>query len=104
MSHLLPTTYDELVERIFAKSRSQIRDFSFVNDFARQFTGVWECAFGAAGECGCCGQPVLNVEPFVEAAADRYGLNEDQRDDLRARLIDDGELNPTEDGICGRCH
>ena len=104
MSHQLPTTYDELVERVFVKKRSQIRDLSFVSDFARQFTGVWECAFGAAGECGCCGQPVLNVEPFVEAAADRYGLNEDQRDDLRARLIDDGELNPTEDGICGRCH
>ena len=104
MSHLLPTTYDELVERIFAKSRSQIRDFSFVNDFARQFTGVWECAFGAAGECGCCGRPVLNVEPFVEATADRYGLNDDQRDDLRARLMEDEELDATEDGICGSCH
>ena len=104
MSHQFPATYEQVVERVFAKDRSQIRDLSFVNDFARQFTGVWECAFGAAGECGCCGQTILNVEPFVEAAAGRYGLNDDQRDDLRARLMDDGELNPTEDGICGSCH
>ncbi len=104
MGHQLPATYEQLVDRVFAKGRSQIRDLSFVNDFARQFTGVGECAFGAVGECGCCGQTILNVEPFVEAAAGRYGLNEDQRDDLRARLMDDGELNPTEDGICGSCH
>ena len=104
MSHQFPATYEQFVERVFAKDRSQIRDLSFVNDFARQFTGVWECAFGAAGECGCCGQAILNVEPFVEAAAGRYGLDEGQRDDLRVRLVDDGELNPTEDGICGNCH
>ncbi len=104
MSHELPATYEQFVERVFAKDRSQIRDLSFVNDFARQFTGVWECAFGAVGECGCCGQAILNVEPFVEAAAGRYGLNEDQRDGLHARLMDDGELSPTEDGICGSCH
>ncbi len=104
MSHQLPTTYDEFVERVFAKDRDQIRDLSFVSDFARQVTGVWDCAFGAAGECGSCGQTVLNVEPFVEAAGGRYGLNQDQRDDLRARLRDDGELNPTEDSICGNCH
>ncbi len=104
MSHQLPAAYEQFVERAFAKDQSQIRDLSFVNDFARQVTGVWECAFGAAGECGCCGKTVLNVEPFVEAATARYGLNEDQRDDLRARLMDEGELNPTEDGICGSCH
>ena len=104
MSHELPATYEQFVEHVFAKDRSQIRDLSFVNDFARQFTGVWECAFGAVGECGCCGQTILNVEPFVEAAAGRYGLNEGQRDDLRARVMDDGKLNPTEDGICGSCH
>ncbi len=104
MSLQLPATYDEFVERVFAKDRDQIRDLSFVSDFAREFTGVWDCAFGAAGECGSCGQTVLNVEPFVEAAAGRYGLNEGQRDDLRARLVDDGELNPTEDGICASCH
>ena len=104
MSHQLPATYEQFVERVFVKDRSQIRDLSFVNDFARQFTVVWECAFGAAGECSCCGQTILNVEPFVEAAAGRYELNEGQRDDLRARLVDDGELNPTDDGICGSCH
>ena len=104
MSHQLPATYEQFVERVFAKDRSQIRDLSFVNDFARQFTGVWECAFGAVGECGCCGQTVLNVEPFVQAAAGRYGLHEDQRGGLRARLMEEGELNPAEDGICGNCH
>ena len=104
MSFRLPTTYDEFVERVFTKDRKPIRDLSFVNDSARQFTGAGDCAFGAAGECGCCGQPVLNVEPFVEAAAARYGLNQDQRDDLRARLMEDGELNATEDSICGGCH
>ncbi len=104
MSHQLPATYEQFVERVFAKDRSQIRDLSFVNDFARQFTGGGECAFGAVGECGCCGQTILNVEPFVEAAAGRYGLDEDEQDDLRARLMDDGELNSTEDGICGSCH
>ncbi len=104
MSFQLPATYEQFVERVFAKDRSQIRDLSFVNDFARQFTGVWECAFGAVGECGCCGQTILNVEPFVEVAAGRYGLNEDQRDGLRTRLMDDGELNPAQDGICGNCH
>ena len=104
MSHELPATYEQLVERVFAKDRSQVRDLSFVNDFARQFTGFGECAFGAVGECGCCRQTILNVEPFVEAAAGRYALNGDQRGDLRARLMDDGELNPTEDGICGSCH
>ena len=104
MSHQLPATYEQFVERVFAKDRSQIRDLSFVNDFARQFTGVWECAFGAVGECGCCGQTILNVEPFVEAAAGRYGLDEDERDDLRARLMEAGELDATEDGICGSCH
>ncbi len=104
MSHQLPATYAQFVERVFAKDRSQIRDLSFVNDFARQFTGVWECAFGAAGECGCCGQTILNVEPFVEAAAGRYGLNENQQDELRARLLGDAILNPTEDGICLSCH
>lgn len=104
MTHLLPATYRQFLERVFARDRSQIRDLSFVNDIARQFTGVGECAFGAAGECTCCGQTILNVEPFVEEAAGRYGLNEDQRDNLRTRLTDDGELNPTEDGICMRCH
>ncbi len=104
MSIQLPATYDEFVERVFAKDRSQIRDLSFVNDFARQFTDVGECAFGAAGECGCCGRPVQKVEPFVEAAAASYRLNQDQRDELRAGLIDDEELNPTEDGICSSCH
>ena len=104
MSLRLPATYDEFVERVFAKDRDQIRDLSFVSDFARQFTGVWDCAFGAAGECGCCGETVLNVDPFVEAATARYGLNQDQRDDFRARLMDDGKLNPTQDGICGNCH
>ena len=68
MSHQLPAIYEQFVDRVFVKDRSQIRDLSFVNDFARQFTGVWECAFGAVGECGCCGQTILNVEPFVEAA------------------------------------
>ena len=104
MSHQFPATYEQFVERVFAKDRSQIRDLSFVNDFARQFTGVWECAFGAVGECGCCGQTILNVEPFVQAAAGRYGLNEDQRGGLRARLMEEGELNPAEDGIGGNCH
>ncbi len=103
MSLRLSATFDEFVERVFAKDRDQIRDLSFVSDFARQFTAVGECAFGAAGECGCCGQTVLNVEPFVEAATARYRLNQDQRDELRARLMDDRELNPTEDGICDRC-
>ncbi len=103
MSLQLPATSDEFVERAFAKDRDQIRDLSFVSDFARQSTGVWDCAFGAAGECGRCGQTVLNVEPFVEAATARYRLNEDRRDDLRARLMDDGNLNPTQDGICSRC-
>ncbi len=104
MSLQLPATYDEFLERVFAKDRDQIRDLSFVRDCAHQFTAVGECAFGAAGDCGCCGQTVLNVEPFVEAATARYRLNQDQRDELRARLMDDRELNPTEDGICGRCH
>ena len=104
MSHQFPATYEQFVERVFAKDRSQLRDLSFVNDFARQFTSIGECAFGAGGECGCCGQTILNVEPFVEAVAGRYALNEDQRDILRARLMDDGELNPSEDGICGSCH
>ncbi len=104
MSLQLPAIYDEFVERVFATDRDRVRDLSFVSDFARQFTGVWDCAFGAAGECGCCGQTVLNVEPFVEAATARYRLNQDQRDELRAGLIDDGELNPTEDGICSSCH
>ncbi len=104
MSLRLPATYDEFVERVLAKDRGQIRDLPFVSDFARQFTGVGDCAFGAAGECGCCGQTVLNVEPFVEAATARYRLNQDQRDELRAGLMDDEELNPTEDGICSRCH
>ncbi len=103
MSLQIPATYDEFVERVFAKDRAQIRDLSVASNFARQFTGVGDCAFGAAGECGCCGQTVLNVEPFVEAATARYRLNQDRRDDLRARLMDDEELNPTEDGICGRC-
>jgi hypothetical protein len=58
----LPAIYDEFVERVFAKDRDQICDLSFVSNFARQFTAVGECAFGAAGECGCCGQTVLNVE------------------------------------------
>ncbi len=104
MSLQLPATYDEFVERVFAKDRDQIRDLSFVINFARQFTGVWDCAFGPAGECGCCGQTVLNVDPFVEAATARYRLNQDQGDELRAGLMDDEELNPTEDGICSRCH
>ena len=104
MSQQLPASYEQFVLRVFAKDRSQTRDLSFVNDFAHQFTGVWECAFGAVSECGCCGQTILNVEPFVEAAAGRYELNEGQRDDLRERLVDDGELNPTDDGICGSCH
>ncbi len=104
MSLQLPATYDEFVERVFAKDRDQIRDLSFVSDFAREFTGVWDCAFGAAGECGCCGETLLNVDPFVEAATARYGLNQDQRDDLCARLMDDGKLNPTQDGICAKCH
>ena len=104
MSPQLPAIYDEFVERVFATDRDRVRDLSFVSDFARQFTGVWDCAFGAAGECGCCGQTVLNVEPFVEAATARYRLNQDQRDELRAGLIDDEELNPTEDGICSSCH
>ena len=104
MSLRLPAIYDEFVERVFTKDRDQIRDLSFVSNFARQFTAVGECAFGAAGECGCCGQTVLNVEPFVEAATARYRLNQDQRDELRAGLMDDEELNPTEDGICSRCH
>ena len=104
MSRQLPATYEQFVERVFAKNRSQIRDLSFVNDIAHQFTRVGECAFGAVGECSCCGQTILNVEPFVEAAAGRYGLDEGQRDDLRVRLVDDGELNPTEDGICASCH
>ncbi len=104
MSLQLPATYDEFIEHVFAADQDQVRDLSIVINFARQFTGVWDCAFGAAGECGCCGQTVLNVEPFVEAATARYRLNQDQRDDLRARLMDDRELNPTEDGICGRCH
>ncbi len=103
MSLRLPATYGEFVERVLAKDRDQIRDLSFVSDFARQSTGVGDCAFGAAGECGCCGQTVLNVEPFVEAATARYRLNQDQRDELRAALMDDEELNPTEDGICSRC-
>ena len=103
MSLRLPATYDEFVERVFATDRDQIRDLSFVINFARQSTAVGECAFGAVGECGCCGQTVLNVEPFVEAATARYRLNEDRRDDLRARLMDDGKLNPTQDGICSRC-
>ena len=103
MSLRLSATFDEFVERVFAKDRDQIRDLSFVSDFARQFTAVGECAFGAAGECGCCGQIVLNVEPFVEASTARYRLNQDQRDELRARLMDDRELTPTEDGICARC-
>ena len=102
MSLQLPATYDEFVERVFAKDRDQIRDPSFVRNCARQFTAVGECAFGAVGECGRCGQTVLNVEPFVEAAIARYRLNQDQRDELRERLMDDRELNPTEDGICGR--
>ncbi len=104
MSLQLPATYDEFVERVFVKDRDQVRDLSLVSDFARQFTCVWDCAFGAAGECGCCGQTVLNIEPFIEAAAARYRLNQDQRDELRARLMHDRELNPTEDGICARCH
>ena len=104
MSLQLPAIYDEFVERVFATDRDRVRDLAFVSDFARQFTGVWDCAFGAAGECGCCGQTVLNVEPFVEAATARYRLNQDQRDELRAGLIDDDELNPTEDGICSSCH
>ena len=104
MSHQLPATYKQFVERVFAKDRSQLRDLSFVNDIARQFTKVGECAFGAVGQCSCCGKAILNVEPFVEEATDRYGLNEAQRDNLRTRLTDDGELNPTEDGICRSCH
>ncbi len=104
MNLRLPATYDEFVERVFATDRDQIRDLSFVTVFARQFTGVWDCAFGPAGECGCCGQTVLNVEPFVEAGTTRYRLNRDRRDELRAGLVDDRELNPTEDGICSRCH
>ncbi len=103
MSLRLPATYDEFVERVFAKDRDQIRDLSFVSDFAREFTGVWDCAFGAAGECGCCGETVLNVDPFVEAATARYGLRQDQRDDLRARLMDDEKLNHTQDSICANC-
>ncbi len=103
MSLQLPATYDGFVERVFAKDRDQIRDLWFASDFARQFTGVGDCAFGAAGGCGCCGQTVLNVDPFVEAATAHYGLNEDQRDGLRARLMDDGKLNPTQDGICANC-
>ncbi len=104
MSLQLPATYDEFVERVCAKDRDQIRDLSFVINFAHQSTAVGECAFGAAGECGCCGKTVLNVDPFVEAATARYSLNQDQRDELRAGLMDDEELNPTEDGICSSCH
>ncbi len=103
MSHQFPATYEQFVERVFAKDRGQIRDLSFVSDFAHEVTGVGDCAFGAAGECGCCAQPVLNVEPFAGAVAARYRLNQDQRDDLRARLMEAGELNATEDGICGSC-
>ncbi len=104
MSLQLPAIYDEFVELVFATDRDRVRDLSFVINFARQTTAVGECALGVAGDCGCCGQTVLNVEPFVEAATARYRLNQDQRDELRARLMDDEELNPTEDGICGRCH
>ncbi len=104
MSHQLPASYEEFVERVFASDQSQIRDLAVANDFARQFTGVGECAFGAVGKCGSCGQTILNVDPFVEAAAGRYELIEDQRADLHARLLVDGELNPTEDGICRSCH
>ena len=104
MSLQLPATYNEFVELAFAKDRAQSRDLSLVRDCARQFTAVGECAFGAAGECGCCGQTVLNVEPFVEAATARYRLTKDQRDELHTLLMDDRELNPTEDGICSRCH
>ena len=104
MSHQLPASYEQFVERVFASDPSQIRELAFASDFARQFTGAGECAFGAIGECGSCGQTILNVDPFVEAAAVRYELIEDQRDDLRARLLDDGELNPAEDGICRSCH
>ena len=103
MSLQLPATYDEFVEHVFARTRDQTRELSFVISFARQSTAVGECAFGAAGECGCCGQTVLNAAPFVEAASAFYRLKQDQRDELYARLMDDGELNPTEDGICGRC-
>ncbi len=104
MSLQLPATYDEFFERVFATDRDQIRDLSFVSDVARQFTGVWDCAFGPAGECGRCGRTILNVEPFVQAATARYRLSQHQRDELSARLMDDKEATPTEDGICGPCH
>ena len=69
MSLQLPATYDEFVEHVFAKDRDEIGGLSFVIVFARQSTAAGECAFGAAGECGCCGQSVLNVEPFINMLA-----------------------------------
>ncbi len=102
MSLQVPATYDEFRARL-SEDRDQSPDLPFVIIFARQSTAAGECAFGAASECGCCGQTVLNLEPFIEAATALYRLNQAQRNELRARLMDDSELNPTEDGICGRC-
>ena len=103
MKHQLPATYEQFVERVFAKDRSRTRDLSFANGIARQFTGVGECAFGAAGECGCCARPVLNAEPFATGVTAHYHLSQKQHDDLHVRLMEDGELNATEDGICRNC-
>ena len=103
MSFQLPAAYDEFVERAFVKDRGPTRDLSMVTEFARQFTSVGDCAFGAVGECACCARLVVNIEPFAIAVTAHYRLNQKQQDDLRARLMEDGELNATEDGICDSC-
>ena len=104
MSFQLAADYDEFVELAFVNDHRKPRDLSIAVDFARQFTSIGDCAFGAAGECGRCGRPVLNVEPFVDAVNARYRLNQDQQDDLRTRLMEDRKLNATDDGICESCH
>ena len=49
MSLQLPATYDEFVERVFAKDRDQIRDLSLVINFARQSTAEGTLAIKTSG-------------------------------------------------------
>ena len=92
----LPATYDEFLEEAFAYDQDNIRDSQFIGDFAR-IEDAWDV-------CETCGLDVLNVEVFVEATDAQYELTQDQADGLHARLMDDGALNATENGICGVCH
>ena len=92
----LPATYDEFLEEAFAYDQDSIRDLQFIGDFARL-----EDAYDV---CETCGLDVLNVEVFVDATDAQYEITQEQADDLHARLMDNGALNATRDGICGVCH